>query len=81
VAGGDPELLKSFAPLGMKPSGVSLNQAGDRILAVTSDGFFRSYRLPFMDEERTFAPELAERCKIAWDKLRYIGYRNYIVAQ
>jgi len=75
--------MKSFAPLNMKPSGPSLNQAGDRILVITSDGVFRSYRLPGMDDERTFRIEPTALCNagnMKWDKPRYIGYRNYIDA-
>lgn len=86
VSTGKAEMLKSFAPKGMKPSGVSLNRAGDRILAITSDGVFRSYRLPDMGEERTFelneaCAVAADRTRLAWDKPHYIGYRNYIMVQ
>lgn len=77
VNAGHARLLKSFAPLGMKPNGPSLNQAGDRILVITSDGVFRSYHLPEMDNERTFSIDLAA---VRWDKPRYIGHRNFIVA-
>lgn len=72
------ELLKSFAPLGLKPNGPSCNQAGDRILVITSDGTFRSYSLPDMSDERTFQISIPEGCSVGWDKPRYIGYRNYI---
>jgi len=81
VTNGKAELAKSFAPQGMKPNGPSLNQAGDRLLVTTSDGVFRSYRLPGMDDERTFSIEPTALCNAAnikWDKPRYIGYRNYI---
>lgn len=78
VTTGKPELLNSFAPLGLKPNGPSLNQAGDRILVVTSDGTFRSYRLPDMTEERTFTLSVPADCNLSWDKVRYIGCRNYI---
>lgn len=78
VADGQPELLKSFAPLGLKPNGPSCNQAGDRVLVITSDGTFHSYHLPDMSDERTFKIEIPEGCSIGWDKPHYIGYRNYI---
>ncbi|MBM4026801.1 MAG: hypothetical protein FJ280_15565, partial [Planctomycetes bacterium] len=78
VSDGEAELLKSFAPLGLKPNGPSCNQAGDRILVITSDNVFRSYRLPEMDEERTFKINVPEGCFVGWDKPHYIGYRNYI---
>jgi hypothetical protein len=76
------QLLKSFALLGLraKPSGLSLNQAGDRILVITSDGVFRSYRLLDMAEERAFKPGLPEGCRTDWEDERYIGYKNYIAA-
>jgi hypothetical protein len=74
--------LKSFAPSGLrfKPGGPSLNQAGDRILLVTSDGMVRSYRLPDMGEERIFDPVagLPTRCATDWDDIRYIGYLDYV---
>lgn len=43
VSTGQVELLRSFDPLALKPSGPSLNQDGDRVLIVTSDSTFRSY--------------------------------------
>ena len=78
VGTGGSELLKDFAPLGLKPNGPSINEAGDRILVATSDGVFHSYRLPDMNEERTFAPLIPSGCFIGWDKPHYIGCRNYI---
>ena len=66
VATGSSELLKSFAPVGLKPNGPSLNQAGDRILVVTSDGTFRSYHLPEMTEERTFRMDVPADCSVPW---------------
>ncbi len=78
VAEGRAELLKSFAPLTLKPNGPSCNQAGDRILIVTSDGVFHSYHLPDMTDERTFQITLPAGCFMGWDKPHYTGYRNYI---
>jgi len=78
IADGKAALLKSFAPLGLKPNGPSCNQAGDRMLVITSDGTFRSYHLPDMSDERTFTIRVPEDCHVSWDKPRYIGYRNYI---
>jgi hypothetical protein len=78
VTAGSAKLLKSFAPMGLNPNGPSLNQSGDRILVVTSDKVFHSYRLPDMSEERSFAPELPAGCGVSWDKPRYIGYKNYL---
>lgn len=78
VADGQAKLLKSFAPLGLKPNGPSCNQAGDRILVITSDGTFCSYHLPDMSDVRIFWIPIPVGCSIGWDKPHYIGYRNYI---
>jgi len=76
------ELLMSFAPLGISPAGPSVNQAGDRILVLTSDGTFHSYHLPDMQDERAFQPGFPAGCKPGSEnKERYIGYRNYIVTR
>jgi hypothetical protein len=75
---GNAELLKSFAPLGFKPAGPSLNQAGDRILVITSDGTFHSYRLPDMQDERTFKASIPSGCFVSWDKPSYTGTLNHI---
>ncbi len=79
VRTGKADLLKSFAPLGVKPTGPSLNQAGDRILMITSEGTYRSFRLPDMREERSFKVAYPDQCVSAWRDERYIGYRNYIM--
>jgi len=71
--------LKSFAPLGIKPTGLSLNQAGDRILVVTSDLVFHSYHLPDMTDERAFSVVFPPGCTSSWRDQRYIGFANYIV--
>jgi hypothetical protein len=78
VASNRVQLLKSFAPLQLKPNGPSLNQAGDRILVATSDNVFHSYRLPDMSEERSFAAVFPGACRSSWKDDRYIGYRDYI---
>lgn len=72
------DLLKSFAPLGLMPNGPSCNQAGDRILVITSDRTFHSYRLPDMGDERNFRITVPDGCFASWDKPHYLGYRNYI---
>lgn len=82
VTSGKATLLKSFAPLRLRPSGPSLNQAGDRILVVTFDGrknVFRSYRLPDMRDERHFEARYPDGCKKDWDDERYTGYKGQIV--
>ncbi len=78
IVKGEAELLKSFAPLGLKPNGPSCNQAGDRILVITSDGTFHSYHLPDMSDERTFHMTIPEGCYPSWDKPHYTGYGNCI---
>jgi hypothetical protein len=77
---GRAELLKSFAPLGFLPTGPSLNQSGDRILMITTDGVYHSYRLSGMDDERTFRATYPMNCIAPGKDERYIGYQNYIVA-
>lgn len=72
------ELLKSFAPLGLKPNGPSLNQSGDRILCITSDDVFHSYRLPKMDDERSFKVAFPPGCFTDWEDERYIGHKDFI---
>lgn len=68
VATGKADLLKSFAPLRLKPNGPSCNQAGDRILVVTNDNTFRSYHLPEMGDERTFRIAIPPGASVSWDK-------------
>lgn len=80
VATGKADLLKDLAPLTVMPCGVSLNQAGDRILVVTGDRMFRSFRLSDMGEARSFEVRVPPGCTPNWDKPRYCGYRNYIDA-
>ncbi|MDO8541482.1 MAG: hypothetical protein Q7S40_13670 [Opitutaceae bacterium] len=75
VAMGRADLLKKFkTPL--RPTGASLNQAGDRILVATADWTFHSYSLPNMTEERTFRPAVPKGYNS--DKPAYTGYRNTI---
>ncbi len=78
VGAGQAELLKSFAPLGLKPNGPSCDQAGDRVLVITSDGTFHSYHLPDLSDERTFKIDVPQGCFVGWDKPHYTGYQNCI---
>jgi hypothetical protein len=78
VKAGRGERIKSFAPLSLQPSGPSVNQAGDRILVATSDKTFHSFRLPNLDDERSFKPEVPTGCNVGWDKPRYTGFGNTI---
>jgi hypothetical protein len=78
VTTGRAERLKSFAPLSLLPNGPSVNQDGDRILVATSDRTLHSYRLPDLDDERSFKPEVPAGCSVGWDKPRYTGFGNTI---
>ncbi len=82
VTTGEATVLKSFAPDVTHHTGPSVNQAGDRILMITTDEkqkqTFRSYHLPDMSQERTFQISVPAGCSVGWDKPHYIGCRNYI---
>lgn len=87
-------VLKTFDQLIGGEAGLTLNQAGDRILVAY--GFekaknkknmpvIHTFHLPDMTDERSFVPELPDfcleskgACNIGGDKIRYIGYKNYI---
>ncbi len=71
-------LLKNFAPLNIRVGGPSLNQAGNRILVITTDNVFHTFRLPGMSDERAFSVTLPAGCFTDWEDERYIGYGNYI---
>jgi hypothetical protein len=78
---GQAELLKDYKPAGeailVAPT---LNQAGDRLLVVTSGNVLRSYQLPGMTNERAFTvPGLPANCDMR--NVRYIGYQNYIAVE
>ncbi len=81
VVTGQATLLKSFkGPFIIGASSRSLNQAGDRILVITSDGAFRTFHLPDMSAPRAFTAPLPTGCTTDWEDERYIGYKNYIAA-
>jgi hypothetical protein len=73
-------VLKALTPLSFNPGSPALNQAGDRIMVVTSDGLIRSYRLADMGDQRAFDTRLSHPagCTTDRDDIRYTGYRNYI---
>lgn len=75
VSTGRAELLQKFASA-LKPTGASLNQAGDRILAATADWRFHSIALADPKEERTFRPAVPKGYNS--DKPGYTGYANTI---
>jgi hypothetical protein len=73
------DLLKDFKPLTLASAGPSINQAGDRLLVITSDHNFRSYRLSTMQDERAFTAEYPPGCASGFNKERYISFRNYVM--
>ena len=72
-------LLKDFAPLGINVGGPSLNQAGDRIMIITTDKVFHTFHLPDMNDERMFTVTFPVGCATDYEDERYLGYGNYIV--
>jgi PKD repeat protein len=79
----------TFTPLitesqGFRPAGPSLNQAGDRIMMVTTDQVVHSWHLPDMGSERTFSISstlpTTGGYHVDWGHadISYIGYQNYI---
>ena len=75
VSTGKGEVLTKLAkPL--RPTGVSLNQKGDRILVATTDWTFHSFALPGMTDERTFRPDLPKGYNS--DKPAYTGHGDTV---
>jgi hypothetical protein len=74
--GSADELIEFSKPALMSPSGLSLNQAGDRILLRCSDATVRTFRLPAMDDERVVKVTGPPGWDINWDKLRFTGFRD-----
>ena len=79
VESGQARALKTFSKpaLTAGPSGLSLNQAGDRILLRMADNSVRTYRLPELEDERICRVEVPEGRYANWDKLRFTGHQNY----
>ena len=78
VDAGKLEALKTFAkPSIAGPSGLSLNQAGDRLLIRMGDNSVRTFRLPFLDDERVCRIEIPDGWMANWDKLRFTGHKDY----
>lgn len=59
------------------PSGLSLNQVGDRLLVRMSDNTVRTFRLPKLDDERICRIVVPEGWTANWDKLRFTGHRDF----
>lgn len=78
VESGKAEALRTFTrPAIGGPTGLSLNQAGDRLLLRMGDNSVRNFRLPGLDEERICRVEIPEGWVANWDKLRFIGHKDY----
>jgi hypothetical protein len=69
-------LIEFSRPALMSPSGLSLNQAGDRMLLRCSDSTVRTYRLPAMDDEHVVKITAPPGWDPVWDKLRFTGFRD-----
>ncbi|MGH7943467.1 MAG: hypothetical protein ACREH8_08440 [Opitutaceae bacterium] len=78
VEAGQATALKTFEkPSVAGPTGLSLNQKGDRLLLRMTDQTVRTYRLPAMDDERICAIEIPDGWSANWDKLRFTGHKDY----
>jgi WD40 repeat protein len=76
------EALRTFdKPSIAGPTGLSLNQAGDRLLLRMTDNTVRTYRLPAMDDERVCPIEVPAERYANWDKLRFTGYKDYFALE
>jgi len=72
------EALKTFEKQSVAgPSGLSLNEQGDRLLLRMTDQSVRTYRLPALDDERICTVEIPEGWYANWDKLRFTGHKDY----
>ena len=72
------EPIKSFEkPSIAGPSGLSLNEKGDRLLLRMTNNSVRTYRLPALDDERICTMDVPEGRSANWDKLRFTGHKDY----
>jgi hypothetical protein len=75
---GKADAIKTFEKPGIAgPSGLSLNQTGDRLLLRMTDQTVRSYRLPVLDDERVCKIEIPAGWYANWDKLRFTGHKDF----
>jgi hypothetical protein len=83
VETGKAEAVRSFEKPGITtgPTGLSLNQNGDRLLLRMGDQTVRSYRLPALDDEKTCRIEIPEGWYANWDKLRFTGHKDYFALE
>jgi hypothetical protein len=80
---GKAETVRSFdAPsITAGPTGLSLSQKGDRLLLRMTDNTVRTYRLPALDDERVCAIDVPDGRYANWDKLRFIGHKDYFALE
>lgn len=76
---GAPAVLKRFDKPAIVngPSGLSLNQKGDRLLVRMADNSVRNFRLPALDDERICRVAIPDGWIANWDKLRFTGHQDY----
>ncbi len=78
VEAGKAEGLKTFEnPSVAGPSGLSLDEKGERLLLRMTDRSVRTYRLPALDDERVCRIEIPDGWYANWDKLRFTGHKDY----
>lgn len=82
VESGRAEALRTFDdPALASPSGLSLNQTGDRLLLRFTDKSVRTYRLPALGDERICRIEIPDGWYANWDKLRFTGHKDYFALE
>lgn len=82
VSAGQAAAIRKFErPSIAGPTGLSLNQAGDRLLLRMTDNTVRTYRLPTLDDERVCKIDIPAGWAANWDKLRFTGHRNYFALE
>jgi hypothetical protein len=78
VETGTAHALRTFErPIPAGPSGLSLNQKGDRLLLRMTDRTVRNYRLPRLDDERVCSIDIPKGWEANWDKLRFTGHADF----
>ena len=83
VEAGKAHPVRSFnnPAINSGPTGLSLNQKGDRLLLRMGDQTVRTYRLPALDDERICHIEIPEGWFANWDKLRFTGHKDYFALE
>jgi hypothetical protein len=76
---GEAVVLTNFGSVNVNVGGPSLNQAGDRIMVITTDDVFHNFHLPDMSGEQKFKVTFPAGFSTDWEDERYIGFSNYIV--